>query len=81
MFYSLPIFAPPIGTANVSLGGREMSLAEACCTYNAPQNLTGVPALSLPAGTNRAGLPIGIQLIAGLGRDDVVLSVGAVLEH
>jgi aspartyl-tRNA(Asn)/glutamyl-tRNA(Gln) amidotransferase subunit A len=76
---TLPIFAPPIGTANVSLGGREMSLAEACCTYNAPQNLTGVPALSLPAGTNRAGLPIGIQLIAGLGRDDVVLAVGAVL--
>jgi aspartyl-tRNA(Asn)/glutamyl-tRNA(Gln) amidotransferase subunit A len=78
---TLPIFAPPIGTASVSLGGREMSLAEACCTYNAPQNLTGVPALSIPAGTNRAGLPIGVQLIAGLDRDDVVLAVGAELER
>ncbi len=77
---TLPLFPPTIGTMNVKLGSRQMSLAEACCTYNAPQNLTGVPALSIPCGNGRAGLPIGLQLIAGPGREDIVLGVGAILE-
>ena len=35
---SLPIVAPPIGTTHVTLDGAEVTLAEACCRYNAPQN-------------------------------------------
>jgi aspartyl-tRNA(Asn)/glutamyl-tRNA(Gln) amidotransferase subunit A len=78
---TLPLVAPPIGTTTVPFGDREVSLAEACCTYTAPQNMTGVPALSLPCGATRAGLPIGLQLIAGPGREDVVLALGAALER
>jgi amidase len=43
-------------------------------------NLTGQPALAVPAGLDAAGLPIGVQLTAAYGRDDLVLQVAAQLE-
>lgn len=41
------------------------------------QNLTGAPALSLPAGTLPNGLPFGLQLTGPRFRDDVLLELGA----
>lgn len=32
-------------------------------------NIAGLPAIALPAGLSRTGLPIGIQLVAGFGHD------------
>lgn len=40
-----------------------------------------VPALSLPLEAGAHGLPIGIQLVAGHGRDDLLLTAGAHLER
>lgn len=73
---TLPIAAPPIGTQSVTLGGTEYSIAEAFCRANAPQNLTGVPAMSIPCGQTRRGLPMGLQIISGFGRDSTVLALG-----
>ena len=36
-------------------------------------NISGVPAISLPIGVSRSGLPIGAQLVAGFGADDSLL--------
>ncbi|HZZ61852.1 MAG TPA: amidase [Roseiarcus sp.] len=36
-------------------------------------NISGVPAISLPIGVSRSGLPIGAQLAAGFGADDSLL--------
>ena len=33
---------------------------------------TGQPAVSLPTHTSSAGLPIGVQLVAAYGREDVL---------
>jgi aspartyl-tRNA(Asn)/glutamyl-tRNA(Gln) amidotransferase subunit A len=77
----LPVAAPPIGTQQLTLGSRELSLAEAFCHYNAPQNLIGSPALSLPCGLTRAGLPIALQLVGGLGRDAELLGLGAAYQR
>jgi amidase len=44
-------------------------------------NATGQPAISLPLGQSRSGLPIGVQLAAGLGEDAMLLSLGAWLER
>lgn len=37
-------------------------------------NIAGVPAISLPIGVSRSGLPIGAQLAAAFGADDALLA-------
>ncbi|MEV8309159.1 amidase family protein [Streptomyces flavidovirens] len=53
-------------------------LAWAPASY--PFNMTGQPALSLPAGLTRSGLPVGLQLVGPVGADDLVVSLAARLE-
>ncbi len=48
--------------------------------YVYPFNLTGHPALSVPSGFAADGLPTGVQIVGGWGRDLDVLRVGALLE-
>jgi amidase len=43
-------------------------------------NDTGHPAISLPLFVDDRGLPIGVQLVAGPGREDVLLRVASQLE-
>ncbi|WP_232070343.1 amidase [Mycobacterium noviomagense] len=43
-------------------------------------NLSGQPAISLPLHRNAEGLPIGIQLAAAYGREDVLIRVASQLE-
>lgn len=43
-------------------------------------NLAGIPALSLPAGNNSGGLPIGLQLMAGPFREKKLLKISYALE-
>jgi amidase len=48
--------------------------------FTPPFNMSGQPAISLPLHRNADGLPIGIQLAAGYGREDVLIRVAAQLE-
>lgn len=43
---------------------------------NLPWTHAGLPALALPAGTNPAGLPMGLQLVAGWMKDEELLLAG-----
>jgi Asp-tRNA(Asn)/Glu-tRNA(Gln) amidotransferase A subunit family amidase len=43
-------------------------------------NLTGVPAISAPVGRTSEGLPIGLQLLAPWGRDELLLDAAEALE-
>jgi Asp-tRNA(Asn)/Glu-tRNA(Gln) amidotransferase A subunit family amidase len=78
---TLPVPAPPAGVLQLKFAGQDTHIAEVLCRYTAAQNLTGVPALSLPCGFTRSGLPISLQLIAGHGREDVVLGLGAAYQR
>ena len=49
--------------------------------FTAQFNITGQPAMSLPLYWNRDGLPIGVQLIAAYGREDVLLRLASQLEQ
>lgn len=49
--------------------------------YTAPFNLTGNPALSIPCGKTKEGLPIGIQLVGNRGDDSRVILAGHYLER
>ncbi|MER7500939.1 amidase [Nonomuraea pusilla] len=44
-------------------------------------NLTGVPAVSIPAGLTADGLPVGMQVIAARFRDDLLLGLAALAER
>jgi amidase len=43
-------------------------------------NLTGQPAISLPLHSTDDRLPVGVQLVAGFGREDVLVRVASQLE-
>ncbi|SNQ48545.1 Amidase [Frankia canadensis] len=47
--------------------------------FTVPFNITGNPAVSLPLGMSADGLPIGVQLVAAHGREDLLFRVGAQL--
>jgi amidase len=49
--------------------------------FTAAFNVSGHPAISLPLAQSRSGLPIGVQLVAALGREDLLLQVAAQLEQ
>jgi aspartyl-tRNA(Asn)/glutamyl-tRNA(Gln) amidotransferase subunit A len=44
-------------------------------------NLTGQPAITVPIGLTSAGLPVGLQVAAGRGRDATMLFVAAAVER
>ena len=48
--------------------------------YTPAFNTSGQPAISLPLHWTDDGLPVGIQLVAGYGREDVLIRVAAQLE-
>lgn len=59
---------------------RGAARATPFAAYTAPFNVTGQPAVSVPLHWSSAGLPIGVQLVAASGREDVLLRVAAQLE-
>lgn len=48
--------------------------------YTVPQNLAGVPAVSLPFGKGEKGLPVGLQLIGAPWSEQRLLETAAALE-
>jgi len=49
--------------------------------YTAQFNMTGQPAVSLPLHWTPEGLPVGVQLVAAYGREDLLVRVASQLEQ
>ena len=49
--------------------------------FTPPFNMSGQPAISLPLEWTAGGLPVGVQLVAGYGREDVLIRIASQLEQ
>jgi amidase len=58
-----------------------IAVATPMAIFTSGLNVTGQPAISLPVHWSDDGLPIGVQLAAPYGREDVLLRVAAQLEE
>ncbi len=76
---TVPITAPRVGAATVTLAGQERDFLDVAIHHLCPFSLTGLPALSVPAGFSEDGLPVAVQLVGGRREDPTVLAVGAAL--
>ena len=70
-----PVPAPPIS----GLGALEA--AANLTRFTSPFNLTGLPALTLPCGFTKTGLPIGLQIVSKHWAEAKVLQAGYAFEQ
>ena len=55
----MPVTATPIGDETVDINGQPQPLSAELSRFTYPFNLSRLPALSVPCGFDRHGLPIG----------------------
>jgi Asp-tRNA(Asn)/Glu-tRNA(Gln) amidotransferase A subunit family amidase len=77
---TVPAVAPPLDAPLVELPSGTASADQANVRGAGLANLTGIPAISVPVGLED-GLPIGLQLQAAWGRDDLLLDAAEALER
>jgi len=77
---TVPAVAPPLEAPLVELPSGTLTADEANVRGGALANLTGIPAISVPVGSSE-GLPIGLQLQAAWGRDELLLDAAEALER
>jgi aspartyl-tRNA(Asn)/glutamyl-tRNA(Gln) amidotransferase subunit A len=75
-----PATAPRIGQTQVKLGEVDEDVRLAATRLVRAINVFGFPALSIPCGVSRAGLPMGLQIIGAPFQEALILRVGAALE-
>ena len=71
---------PPLGWFTADGVEREGPRTASFIPYTAQFNITGQPAISLPLHWTPAGLPVGVQVVAAYGREDVLVRLAAQLE-
>jgi aspartyl-tRNA(Asn)/glutamyl-tRNA(Gln) amidotransferase subunit A len=77
---TLPAVAPPLEAPLVELPSGTLTADQANVRGGALANLTGIPGISVPVGLSE-GLPIGLQLQAAWGRDELLLDAAEALER
>jgi amidase len=77
---TLPHLPLPLGSYPADEPRRAAVAAMKTVTFTAPFNVTGQPAISLPLHWTGDGLPVGVQLVAAYGREDVLLRIASQIE-
>jgi amidase len=75
----LNIVPPRIGELSEPIVGQQKVIE--ALQYTAQFNVSGQPAISLPLHMTPDGLPVGVQLVAAYGREDVLLRLASQVEQ
>jgi aspartyl-tRNA(Asn)/glutamyl-tRNA(Gln) amidotransferase subunit A len=73
--------APPIGASTVDVDGVTLPVRAAMLKLTQLFNMTGHPAIVLPGGDGRDGMPRALQLVGHRGRTERLLDVAAAVER
>jgi Asp-tRNA(Asn)/Glu-tRNA(Gln) amidotransferase A subunit family amidase len=78
---ALPIGAPPLGASSVTVGGATEPVRAMMLRLTQLFNVTGHPAIVMPCGKGRDGLPRAIQLVGHRGSTERLLGVAVAVER
>src|SRR6266403_1876144 len=81
IFPSTAAEAPRLDQETVRVGAHEYPARALLLRHNRPANLAGVPAVSVPCGSTLSGLPIGLQIMAGVSSEPILLRIANVFER
>jgi aspartyl-tRNA(Asn)/glutamyl-tRNA(Gln) amidotransferase subunit A len=76
-----PIPAPALGEESTPIRGTNHPTRALLLRNNRPANLAGLPAMSVPCGFTPEGLPVGLQLIAAVTDEDLLLRIAHAFEQ
>jgi len=77
------ILTPTAPSAAFAIGEKEQDPVTMYLNdvFTVPCSLAGLPGISIPAGLNKDGLPLGLQVIGKPFDEDMVLNVAEALEQ
>ncbi|HVB58679.1 MAG TPA: amidase [Candidatus Acidoferrales bacterium] len=76
-----PIPAPRIGQEEIHIGAKMETVRSLLVGTSRPANFTGLPAISVPCGFTREGLPVGLQLIGPRWSEARLLAIALAYEE
>jgi aspartyl-tRNA(Asn)/glutamyl-tRNA(Gln) amidotransferase subunit A len=76
-----PLAAPSIAESDVGNSPDADAVLPRITRFTRPVNYLGLPALSIPTGFTRSGLPVGMQLIGRSFDEATLLRIGAAFQR
>lgn len=76
-----PAVAPPHSTDKIEIQGQSFPIRPLLSRFTRPASLLGWPALTLPNGMSKEGLPTGVQLVGPPDSEERLLILGHRLEE
>ncbi|MBI2165683.1 MAG: amidase [Chloroflexi bacterium] len=78
---TMAVAAFPVGERPEAIGGRAVDPDWGFLPFTFPINMSGQTAASVPCGFTSHGMPVGLQIIARAGAEELVLRASAALEE
>lgn len=78
---TLPIPAPPLGAASVEVDGTQLPVRAVMLKLTQLFNITGHPAIALPAGSTADLWPVSLQLVGHRHQTEQLLDVASAVER
>ena len=72
---TLPVAAPRLGEQHLTIRGRRISSQDAMTSMCWIANMTGLPAVSIPTGASREGLPVALTLMGPAFAEELILDI------